>query len=132
MDQTLYTQLHSVRETLKKVGADGRTPTVCTDAALREMCRLAPKNREELLLVPGLGKTFAEKYGEAFLAVLQRYHAGQVRENVLRPDVRETLKNLETRLVNVNKRNRMLYMPKLPTHYAYDLAMSGKSARAQS
>lgn len=122
MDSALYNRLADVRAALKKKYAEGgRTPTICTDEALRELARCAPRTREELAYVNGLGKTFAEKYGDAFLEVLDRYHAEQKPQKILTSDVRSTLKNLENRLVNINKKNRLLYMGKLYAKYAVDM-----------
>ncbi len=43
---------------------------VFSDASLREMERLKPRSREELLTVPGVGAQRAAQYGEAFLDFL--------------------------------------------------------------
>ncbi len=46
---------------------------VFTDATLRDMCALLPKNHEELLRVSGVGVRKAERYGKKFLSVINEY-----------------------------------------------------------
>lgn len=43
------------------------------DKTLIEMCEKLPKTPEELLLIPGIGKYKAEKYGEIFLSSITHY-----------------------------------------------------------
>jgi len=40
------------------------------DATLRELAELRPRNRAELLDITGIGPAKAERYGDAFLALL--------------------------------------------------------------
>ncbi|MDE7395015.1 MAG: HRDC domain-containing protein, partial [Clostridiales bacterium] len=126
MDENLYKQLETLRNTLRQTPENGKRPNVCSDASLLELARLVPKSKEELMCVHGLGRVFAEKYGDAFMEVLGAYRASSVKERLLTPHVRSTLKNLETRLVAVNKRNRLLYMPKIGTH-AVDLVQNDRA-----
>jgi len=46
---------------------------VFTDAALYDMCRIMPKNTDELLTVSGVGKVKAQKYGESFLEIIRKF-----------------------------------------------------------
>lgn len=126
MDTELYKKLNDLRESLRKIPDEqGRLPRVCSDAALLELARLAPKAKEELLLVNGLGKAFVEKFGDSFMAVLGEYHAAhRSKMSVLTGDVKTVLTNLENRLININRRNRLLYMPKLPAN-TFDLCSVG-------
>lgn len=120
--QELYEELIKVRNNLKKKNTSGgRSPVVCTDEAVRLIAVNAPAREEELQYITGLGKTFREKYGAAFMPVLERYHKERSASAKITDDVRKTLKNLESRLVNINKRNRLLYMGKIYDKYAYDL-----------
>ncbi|MCL2374920.1 MAG: DUF4011 domain-containing protein, partial [Firmicutes bacterium] len=120
---TLLEELTQLRNSIRaKGGTDGKALQVCTDPALAELARLKPKQQKELLYIKGLGKTFAEKYGEQFLAVIAKHTSKGVKSSMLCPEVKETLKNLENRLVNINKRNRLLYMPKISRGTSADLA----------
>lgn len=131
MNKDLFLKLTELRNRLRQQSLNsGRTSVVCTDASLSEIARLEPKTREELSYISGLGSVFIEKYADEFLNVLHAFHARKIRQGILCPEVRATLKNLENRLVNINKRNRLLYMPKLSASYAYDLAQSSTSSAA--
>ncbi len=46
---------------------------VFSDAALYDMCRVMPTNREEFLTVSGVGKVKAEKYGDIFMDIIKRF-----------------------------------------------------------
>lgn len=124
MNEELLSELTAKRDEIReRTAADGRRSPVCSDEAVSELVRLRPRTKEELTYVPGLGKVFAEKYGEEFLSILDSYREAEETDSErMLPAVRERLKNLENRLINVNRRNRLLYMPKISGKYALDLA----------
>ena len=126
MDGELLKQLTEKRDEIRRRPSEsGNKSLVCTDAALWELARLRPKTKKELTYVSGLGKTFEQKYGDEFMEILGEYHRQRMSASeVMVPYVRETLKNLENRLVNINRRNRLLYMPKLSPRYGVDLVVS--------
>jgi len=133
MDAKLYYSLQRVREKLKiKYYSNGRMPTICTDEALSEMARLMPRNSCDLEAVKGLGKVFIEKYGDFFLAEINRFLNAGKKIVPLRPEVKKTLKRLEDRLVNISRRNRLLYMAKIYSRYAFDLYFEGNERYNQS
>jgi len=70
-DPALFERLRAVRRRL--ADADG-VPAyiVFSDAVLREMAARAPRTRAGLLALPGVGPVKLERYGEAFLEVLQQ------------------------------------------------------------
>ncbi len=120
--EELYSRLKSVRQQLKnKFYANGRTPTICTDDALYELAKQAPRHKEDLCNIKGLGDTFTEKYGDYFMLVLNKYHDSNISTKALNSEIKNTLKNLENRLVNISKKNRLLYMGKIYNKYAFDL-----------
>ncbi|MGE4548964.1 MAG: DNA helicase RecQ [Intestinibacillus sp.] len=51
--------------------------TVFTDASLIDMCRQLPASRADFLEVSGVGASKADRYGEAFLACIRDYLAGE-------------------------------------------------------
>lgn len=126
MENDLYLKLYELRESIKQADTSGRMPLVCNDKALQEIARLKPKHKEDLLCISGLGKTFVDKYGDIFMEVLTDLHDSTIKNNVLTPSVKETLKNLENRLININKRNRLLYMPKITPNFSYDLVKAAE------
>lgn len=69
VDYELFEKLRALRLELAK---GGRIPPymVFTDKTLTQMCRLRPKTKEEMLLVSGVGENKYQKYGTAFLALL--------------------------------------------------------------
>ncbi|MDM8300418.1 RecQ family ATP-dependent DNA helicase [Collinsella tanakaei] len=46
---------------------------VCSDKALRGMCRRRPLTRDELLEVPGIGEKKADDFGDAFLSAIRQF-----------------------------------------------------------
>ena len=120
--EELYDKLFNLREKLRrKFQANGRIPTICSDESLREIATRAPRQKDDLLGIGGIGETFVEKYGDFFMVYLNQYHRSHVKLTQLKKDVKNTLKNLENRLVNISKKNRLLYMGKIHNKYAYDM-----------
>ena len=132
MADDLLKELTEKRDELRaRPTLSGKQPKVCTDEALESLARFRPKTKKELLYVPGLGKAFEEKYGDEFIEILSKYHAAQVKNReVMQPHIKARLEALEARLVNINRRNRLLYMPKLSAKYAVDLVGSGSGSLA--
>ncbi len=73
-DNTLFAELRSLRT---KLAAAEHMPAyiIFSDAALRDMCRKLPTNREEFLGVSGVGNNKADKYGKEFCKLISRYIA---------------------------------------------------------
>jgi ATP-dependent DNA helicase RecQ len=68
-DLELWERLRELR--LRLARESDRPPfTVFHDRTLKDMVRLRPRTREAFLGVSGVGETKADRYGEAFLAVL--------------------------------------------------------------
>ncbi|MCL2846154.1 MAG: AAA domain-containing protein [Firmicutes bacterium] len=129
MDMRLYEVLFKTREKLKiRFFANGRTPTICTDEALRDLARLQPRSRGELEAIKGIGKVFVDKYGDFFLAEINRYLNAGKRVVKLRPEIKRTLRRLEDRLVNISRRNRLLYSARLTAKTAIDLFWDGNES----
>lgn len=61
-----------LRELRRELAAEREVPPyiVCNDKALRGICRLRPRTREELLGVSGIGERKADEFGEAFLTAV--------------------------------------------------------------
>lgn len=68
----LFQELKQVRMTLANRES---VPAfvICSDASLRDMCRIMPANMKSFLKVSGIGTVKAEKYGTAFLKVIERH-----------------------------------------------------------
>lgn len=124
MDRKLYLALQSLRTRLKEEGKikTGRAPLVCNDDALEYIARMLPKKMTDLESVPGVGRTFIENYGQLFLDVVNAYTQTENEKTVdMSNTAMDTLRELEKKLVSINRRNRLLYMPKIASKYAYDV-----------
>ncbi len=123
-NKMLYYELYHLREKFKDEGRwkVGRAPTVCTDAALEEMVRLLPQKKEDFLAIADLGNTFYGNYGDAFLEVILKHAQTENEIGIpMSSGIAATLKELEKKLISINRRNRLLYMPKLTSKYTFDL-----------
>ena len=71
-DAELFERLREVR---REISAERELPAymVCTDKALRGMCRRRPQTRDELLEVPGIGEKKADEFGDAFIAAITAF-----------------------------------------------------------
>ena len=128
-DKELYDALIELRDRLKNEGKriGGRMPRVCTDEACAEMARLRPAKLSDFEIVPGLGRSFEGKYGQQFLDVLKTYaeKEGTAAKTVsMNKSVEVALQELEKKLVNISRSNRLLYMPRVSNpKEAFDLSV---------
>ena len=128
-NQQLYNDLYYLRQRIKnrERQAQGRAPTVCSDSALYEIAELCPKKLSDFEGVSGVGRAFIDNYGEEFLAIILKHTEAQTEKKInLSSSVAQTLKELEKKLVSINRRNRLLYMPKLSNNYAFDMYELGE------
>ncbi|RDI45990.1 RecQ-like ATP-dependent DNA helicase [Falsibacillus pallidus] len=71
-DNELFESLRSCRKRLAE--EEGVPPFVIfSDETLRQMCSALPTDAEQFLDVKGIGKFKQEKYGQAFLEIIQKY-----------------------------------------------------------
>lgn len=75
IDRDLFEELRTLRLELAR---EAKVPpyVVFSDKTLLYMCQLMPKNKEEMLTVSGVGENKFQKYGEAFLKVLNGKRGG--------------------------------------------------------
>ena len=120
----LYRELEDLRERLKEIGKrkTGKAPVICSDEVLYKIVNWRPQKKEDFRSIYGIGEAFVDNYADEFLKVIKKYNAGAENENIeIGPKIIEVLKELEKRLVNINRRNRLLYMPKATSKYAVDV-----------
>ena len=98
----------------------GRAPVICTDQSIREMVRLMPRKASDFYSIPDIGPAFVEKYAQDFLRVLAEYNGDGAGAH-MSLKVETTLRELSKKLININKNNRMLFLPRLSAKYAVDL-----------
>ena len=67
-----YTKLSIAREKIRihEKNKTGKDVLVCSDEALDNLYKRKPRYKKELAYIPGLGTEFMEKYGDAFMKVL--------------------------------------------------------------
>ncbi len=123
INQQLFRELNILRQQLKEQGhlQNGRAPVVCTDDALYEIVRLMPQKISDLSAISGLGKAFIEQYGDLFVNVVSKYSVPTAKGLQMSSTTANILKDLEKKLVSINRRNRLLYMPRIANKFAFDL-----------
>ena len=98
---------------------NGNRPAVCSDETLQLIAKYTPTSIEELKNIKGIGETFIEKYGVLFVDEIRRYtDRGKIQ---IDPKQLELLNKLENRLVDINKRNRLLYASKINKDFGVDI-----------
>ncbi|MDD7423944.1 MAG: AAA domain-containing protein [Candidatus Methanomethylophilaceae archaeon] len=119
-DEALYKALidkrNELREESKSLG--GRRSTVCTDDACMEMVRLRPQKESDFEMIRGIGGTFMKRYAGEFLRVINEFNVRDgttVNPVSMNESVECALQELEKKLVNISRNNRLLYMPKIPS-----------------
>lgn len=123
LEDDLYYELYELRESLRQERrlSNGRVPTVCSDEALREMAQRVPTKAEDFSAIVGVGQRFVEQYGEDFLSVTRKYAVTAANGSNINPEAAQTLRELEKKLININKANRLLFQPKISRKNAFDL-----------
>ena len=123
-EEKLIQALSGLRQKIKdkEKRKTGRTPTVCTNESIRVMAELRPRKPSDFYCIPGVGPAFVEKYAESFLKLLNKHDPlVSEKKEPLSPKTEATLRELSKKLININRRNRMLYLPRLSPKYAVDL-----------
>lgn len=127
MDNALYEKLVLLRSAIEKEWARKRKNKQAVvhsvnipDDLLISVAELVPRTLDELKVIRGVGDSFIENYGEQFLSVIHNYlqtlQYDQANDKEL-----EILQKLSNKLVNINQKNRLLYMGKISKKYAFDL-----------
>jgi very-short-patch-repair endonuclease len=121
----LYEELVKLRQHIKDSSEKGRIPVVCNDETLKSIAALVPLKVSDFERIPGIGKSFIDNYAEQFIRVINRYErtvqgSGFTKVSINK-SVLETLKELEKKLVNISRRNPLLFLTKLYSKSAVDL-----------
>lgn len=118
----LEDQLYLMREQLQEKFYDNknhRKPIICSDSALDLLEKYKPTSLQDMLNISGIGPLFVENYGEYFLQIINKFKSNEKVE--INNDEKIILSKLENRLVNINKRNRLLYSSKINKDFGLDL-----------
>ncbi|MBR2020582.1 MAG: HRDC domain-containing protein [Clostridia bacterium] len=119
----LEEELFQLRQHLKdrEKRKTGRTPQICPDDSLREIARLMPRKASDFYSIPGIGPSFVENFSQDFLNLLSKHTKEGSSPIPVNRSVEETLRELSKKLININRNNRMLFLPRLSPKYAIDL-----------
>ncbi len=118
----VYDELRTLRDALRKEHTvSGREPKVCSDESLYDMAERLPAKKEDLLMIKGIGETFAEKYGESFLLITRKYIRTAARSVPLTGASENALKDLQKKLTDISRGNPLLYCPRMSKSRMCDL-----------
>lgn len=125
LEDELYNELYELREMLREERklSNGRIPQICSDEALGEMAQRVPTKVEDFSAIVGVGQRFVELYGEDFLEVTRKYAITAANGSNIDAEAAQTLRELEKKLININKANRLLFQPKISRKNAFDIMM---------
>ena len=121
-DYQLYNKLSVLRNNLQEQFYDynnSRRPTICTEDALQLLVKYKPTTLDDMANISGIGDTFIDNYGQFFLQEIKSFVS--VDDVEITDNEKTILSKLENRLVNINRRNRLLYSGKINKDYGVDL-----------
>lgn len=121
-DYKLYNILCNVKNNLQQHFYDyqnGRKPVICSEDTLRLLVKYKPTTIEDMSNISGIGDNFIEHYGQYFLEEIKKFSS--IDSIKINDNEKIILSKLENRLVNINKRNRLLYSSKVNKDYGIDL-----------
>lgn len=121
-DYELYSRLSILRNNLKEQFYDynnNRKLTICTEDVLRLLVKYKPTTIGDMSNISGIGDSFIENYGRFFLREIKNFVSVDSVE--ITDDEKDILSKLENRLVNINKKNRLLYSRRVNKDYGIDL-----------
>lgn len=120
----LYEKFTAHRQKLRDKENKNTPSGIIADAPLKALARSKPTTLDDMQKITGIGKAFCAKYGQGFLDIILA-DLKPTKLTMMRKEARETLKSLQSRLTNLNKRNRMLYLPKITSGRVNDLFSGG-------
>ncbi|MCK9323141.1 MAG: AAA domain-containing protein [Candidatus Methanomethylophilaceae archaeon] len=123
LEDDIYSELLELRDTIRenRTYSNGRLPVVCSDEALHEMAQRIPTKAEDFSAIVGIGQRFVELYGDDFLTVTKKYAITVARGSNMDSNIAQTLRELEKKLINISRNNRLLFQPKIYRKNAFDL-----------
>ncbi|MBP1969784.1 ATP-dependent DNA helicase RecQ [Virgibacillus natechei] len=119
--ETLFNELRALR---KQMADEKNVPpyVLFSDVTLKELSRYFPVTKEDMLEIKGIGEKKYDQYGEAFLAVIQKW-----REN--NPDVKKKIRIADTPAPAPKPKQRKTDDDR-PSHMvSYQMFQSGKTLK---
>ncbi|XMB66873.1 AAA domain-containing protein [Mycoplasmatota bacterium zrk1] len=123
-DHKIYDELIEYRNWLREDESNG---TVCSDEAVKEIVKNKPRFVDEFSSLYGVGSVFTHKYAEGFLEKLNKLLERDKDVFVLEKKEIKLLDTLESRLININKRNTNLFVGEIRRKRNFDLVNNGFS-----
>ncbi len=122
LETELYNELFELRENLRSnyKRTTGQNTPVCSDEALRIMAQRIPTKVEDFAAIEGVGSRFVEQYGDDFLAITKKYAVTAAKGSTIDRNLAQTLRELQKKLVNISKANRLLFQPKTGRKTSFD------------
>ncbi len=120
IDNLLREELLRRKKRIQDESRAKEKPEVFSDVDLEKIVKVKPQSKEELNKLVKIDY----RYVDEIVDVVTSLVANSSNFCDLNPDVLNTIRELEKKLVEINKRNRMLYIPKLP-QASFDLNTSG-------
>lgn len=115
-EKLFLSELTRLRDRLRNESKSQSEPVVCEDSSLKKLAKEMPTTKEGILKIEKIDY----RYLPYFLNTIKRLKESSTNFVDLTLKAKKTLIELEKKLVDINKRNRMLYLPKLPLT-AFDL-----------
>ena len=117
-DKNLRNDLYNLKEYLqeKYFNSDtNRRPSICSEDVIESLIKYKPTTLDDLRKIRGIGNNFIDNYGEDFIRVIKKY----INETKisLEDNEKTIMQKLENRLININRRNRLLYSSKVNKDY---------------
>ena len=125
----LLDSLDKLRETIKEENylQHGKTPSVCTDAVLKEIAKKKPLKISDFLAISGIGKAFMDKYASRFLGEILKHQNESVKDVQVSETAFKVLDHYKDRLTNISRRNPNLYMGRIIKKTSFDLSVLDSS-----
>jgi very-short-patch-repair endonuclease len=122
--EEIYLELYQLRERLRRenVYKNGRLPDICSDDALIEITQRLPVRADDFSAIVGLGPKFVDSYAPEFIVITKKYASVQSNGSSMDRRSATTLRELEKKLINISKGNRLLFQAKLLRRNGFDMA----------
>ena len=121
-DNKLRTALYNLKEHLQDIHYNfetGRRPSICSEDVIEALVKYKPRSLDDMSKIRGIGNNFIDNYGEDFLELIRK--SIDINKIELSDKEKTLLGKLENRLVNINRRNRLLYSSKVNKDYGIDI-----------
>ncbi|MCQ2591151.1 MAG: AAA domain-containing protein [Treponema sp.] len=129
MNHQLFEQLSALREELKKEAAKKNMHFYIPDSVLEQISLYKPLKPSDFEGISGTGPAFIENYANRFIEVVKAFVEEPANAVELNKKGISVLQDFEKKLVNLNKRNHLLYCSKLYNKYGVDLEKSPNDIR---